>query len=135
MNKFYKLSIFLIVLLIPFSCYKKNEFGIKKNITWYTYTYSEFNGTLYTSFDNEILIFVICGTISGINCSLKINHVCSEEQFKNIKSKLESLGCKYIGTAVRPNIDGYPDLSQYISFVVSSDELNQIWSSLGLETE
>lgn len=130
-KSFAKVLIILFTVSIFFSCTKTLSKG--KNI-WYKYTYADYNGYLYVSEKNGMLKGIICADVSGIQGSIKIEHECTSEQFENLKIKLSEMGLEFIETVSRPNLKGYPDLSMYLTFVISYDELNDLWKTLGLES-
>lgn len=101
--------------------------------SWSVFTYEEYDGRLYASQFNNKVYIVLCGNFAGIEASLKLNHECSPEQFEIFKEKLVEAGCESKGEAEKPDIEGYPDLSQYLTFVFSSDELHELWAQFGLE--
>ncbi|MDE5899696.1 MAG: hypothetical protein K2H09_10625 [Treponemataceae bacterium] len=100
---------------------------------WHTFSYEEYNGILYTAWEAGTAKGVLCGTIAGISGSVRLNHACTAEQFEVLKERLVENGADYLGTADEPDLDGYPDLSAYLPFVMSSDERDALWRSLGLE--
>ncbi len=101
--------------------------------SWSVFTYEEYQGRLYASQFKDKVYIVLCGNFAGIEASLKLNHVCTPEQFEVFKEKLIEAGCESKGEAEKPDVEGYPDLSQYLSFVFSSDELHDLWKQFGLE--
>lgn len=101
--------------------------------SWSVFTYEEYQGRLYASLFKDRVYIVLCGNFAGIEASLKLNHLCTQEQFEIFKEKLIEAGCESKGEAEKPDVKGYPDLSNYVSFVFSSDELHDLWSQFGLE--
>ena len=127
---------FLIILSALFfaaiisSCHavKKEEPAV-----WQKYTYKDYNGYLYTSFKNQKMNGLLCADVAGIKGSLKISHDCTEAQYTTLKEKLSKNGADWLCETTSPDTADYPDLSMYLTFVISSDELHEIWKSLGLE--
>ena len=101
--------------------------------SWSVFTYEEYQGRLYASHFKDRVYIVLCGNFAGIEASLKLNHACTQEQFEIFKEKLVEAGCESKGEAEKPDVEGYPDLSQYLTFVFSSDELHDLWTQFGLE--
>ena len=101
--------------------------------SWSVFTYEEYQGRLYASHFKDKVYIVLCGNFAGIEASLKLNHACTQEQFEIFKEKLVEAGCESRGEAEKPDVEGYPDLSQYLTFVFSSDELHDLWTQFGLE--
>lgn len=46
---------------------------------------------------------------------------------------VQNLEATYVNSSEQPDLTDYPDLSMYLSFVMSSDELHEIWACLELE--
>ena len=95
--------------------------------------YKDYNGYLYTSFKNQKMNGLLCADVAGIKGSLKISHDCTEAQYTALKEKLSENGADWLCETTSPDTADYPDLSMYLTFVISSDELHEIWKSLGLE--
>ena len=112
-----------------FSCHRAEPFPQ----SWSKFTYEEYDGLLYAALQGEKVKIVLCGNFAGIEASVKIDHKCSEEQFELFKEKLVEMGCLYLGEFEKPEIKDYPDLSMYLTFVFSSDELHELWAQFGLE--
>lgn len=119
------LFLFLFSLVI-FSC--------KREATqWQVYDYPEMNGTAYISFNKNKVKGIICADVQGIQGRMNISHEATIEQFENLKEKFEEYGATYKGLTETPDIKDYPDLSAYLTFVLSDDELHELWRNLGLE--
>ena len=100
---------------------------------WDKFSFTEYQGFVYSSQMNEKVYLVLCGNFAGIEASLKINHDCTAEQYEIFKEKIVEAGSEKIGQVSAPETEGYPDLSVYITFVFSSDELHDLWAQFGLE--
>jgi hypothetical protein len=126
-----KISVVLICFLsfLVLSCHRAEP----ELDSWSVFTYEEYQGRLYASHFKDRVYIVLCGNFAGIEASLKLNHACTQEQFEIFKEKLVEAGCESRGEAEKPDVEGYPDLSQYLTFVFSSDELHDLWAQFGLE--
>lgn len=126
-----KISVVLICFLsfLVLSCHRAEP----ELDSWSVFTYEEYQGRLYASHFKDRVYIVLCGNFAGIEASLKLNHTCTQEQFEIFKEKLVEAGCESRGEAEKPDVEGYPDLSQYLTFVFSSDELHDLWTQFGLE--
>ncbi len=126
-----KISVVLICFLsfLVLSCHRAEP----EHDSWSVFTYEEYQGRLYASHFKDRVYIVLCGNFAGIEASLKLNHACTQEQFEIFKEKLVEAGCESRGEAEKPDVEGYPDLSQYLTFVFSSDELHDLWTQFGLE--
>ena len=126
-----KISVVLICFLsfLVLSCHRAEP----ELDSWSVFTYEEYQGRLYASHFKDRVYIVLCGKFAGIEASLKLNHACTQEQFEIFKEKLVEAGCESRGEAEKPDVEGYPDLSQYLTFVFSSDELHDLWTQFGLE--
>ena len=126
-----KISVVLICFLsfLVLSCHRAEP----ELDSWSVFTYEEYQGRLYASHFKDRVYIVLCGNFAGIEASLKLNHACTQVQFEIFKEKLVEAGCESRGEAEKPDVEGYPDLSQYLTFVFSSDELHDLWTQFGLE--
>ena len=126
-----KISVVLICFLsfLVLSCHRAEP----ELDSWSVFTYEEYQGRLYASHFKDRVYIVLCGNFAGIEASLKLNHACTQERFEIFKEKLVEAGCESRGEAEKPDVEGYPDLSQYLTFVFSSDELHDLWTQFGLE--
>lgn len=127
LSSFYFFAL-LFTLLIITGCSKN------KNL-WKRYSYPEYKGYLYTQFEEGKVNAVICGEMSGIRGAMKLDHVCTQEQYDELHQKLIEQNGEYMGLVRKPKTWGYPDLSAYLTFVFSYDELHGIWCDFGLEEE
>lgn len=123
-----------ISLFFCISCVRSKLPEENPSFVWEKFSYKDYNGYLYVTLNSEKeLLGILCADISGIKGRLRLNHVCSEEQFKNLKNNLCDMGANYLGAEKTPDFSDYPDLSMYLTFVISHDELDEIWQKLGLE--
>ena len=126
---------FIFILFTVFLSATITSCHAEKNeaVVWQKYTYKDYNGYLYTSFKNQKMNGLLCADVAGIKGSLKISHDCTEAQYAALKERLTENGAAWICETTSPDTADYPDLSMYLTFVISSDELHEIWRSLGLE--
>ena len=82
---------------------------------------------------NDTLFIVACLSIAGIDCSIHLNHSCSSDQFLDVQNILRQNKASYTGIVSEPDTDGYPNLTDYLPLVMSSDEMHQMWQLLHLE--
>lgn len=121
------LSVLAAVILLE----RKNS---EKRITqWHEYFEQEHNSRIYLNNQKEDISIVVCTCIAGIECSIHLNHSCTEEQFSAIQNMLKQNGIEYRGIAEQPDTEGFPDLTDYLPLVMSSDEMHEMWRQLGLE--
>ncbi len=118
-----------LFLLTFFSCVR----GERQNVTWQKYRYKDYDGFLYISNSNDILTVNIVAVFAGIEAQIKMTHECTREQFENIKEKLLEYDAEYVGEVDKVDTKNYPDLSGYISLVLSYDDIHAIWQEFGLE--
>lgn len=78
---------------------------------------------------------VLCADVAGIQGRFNLSHECTVSQFLELKQNLINYGAEYLGETKNPEVKNYPDLSMYLTFVISSDELHEIWKTLGLEND
>lgn len=123
----------ICVLLFAFSAIGCASLKPKPTL-WQQFSYPEYEGYLYIArtADNTLHL-AICGNFMGIEASIRTTHACTEEQFSALKGILESQGCSYKGEVFEPDTSNYPDLSAYLTFIFSSDELHELWKGYGLE--
>lgn len=134
MKKSFSILLLLVPLLLTgiISCHKRNT--LPDNLTWDKYSYEDYDGFLYVTHFDEKVTGILCFNYIGLQGYAKLEHACTEEQFKDIRKNItENLNADFLGTSEKPDLTEYPDLSAYINFVVSSDELHEIWQELGLE--
>lgn len=130
------LFVFYIFISLFFfvSCIRPKLPEENPSFVWEKFSYKDYNGYLYVTLsDNEELFGILCADVSGIKGRLRLNHSCNEEQFKNLQKNLCDMGASYLGAEKTPDFSDYPDLSMYLTFVISHDELDEIWQKLGLE--
>ena len=116
-------------MFFVFSCHRAEPLPE----SWDKFTFPEYQGFVYSAQMNEKVYLVLCGNFAGIEASLKINHACTAGQYEIFKEKVVEAGSEKIGQVPSPETEGYPDLSVYITFVFSSDELHDLWAQFGLE--
>ncbi len=121
---------FIIMSFVCVCCKKRQPVA-----EWYEYYEAEHDVRAYVSNSEEALHVVLCLYVSEIdsNCSLRLDHACTAAQFTELRQRLEQRGVEYRSPVAEPDTEGYPDLSPYIPFVLSSDERHEIWRELGLE--
>ena len=102
-------------------------------ILWNYFTYPEFNAHIYLKLENEKVDAVACGSANKIVGRIHYKHDCTEAQFETIKKKLEAHGAKEEEPVAEPVVDGYPDMTGYLSFFVTKDQLEEVWKSLAEE--
>ena len=128
-KKFFSIVIVLLTAFFLSSCHRAD---LEPEV-WQKFTFPEYQGFVYAGLKDEKLHLVLCGNFAGIEASLKIKHDCTEEQFEIFKQKVVEAGSEFIEEVPAPETEGYPDLSMYITFVFSSDELHDLWSQFCLE--
>ena len=128
------IMLFLSISVIVLCVWRKNS-KRQRAAEWYEYYEPERNARVYVSNNAETLHVVLCLNVAEIDtdCSLRFDHACTEDQFGTIRELLERRGLEYRAVVAAPDTEGYPDLSQYIPLVLSSDERHAIWRELGLE--
>lgn len=119
--------------MIFISCKRTENFDSLK--AWQKFTYSDYNGFLYIQHNENRMDAVLCADIAGIQGRFNLSHECTDSQFLKLKQNLIDYGAEYLGETKNPEIKNYPDLSMYLTFVISSDELHEIWKKLGLEND
>lgn len=119
--------------MIFISCKRTENFDSLK--TWQKFTYSDYNGFLYIQHKENRMDAVLCADVAGIQGRFNLSHECTDSQFLKLKQNLIDYGAEYLGETKNPEIKNYPDLSMYLTFVISSDELHEIWKTLGLEND
>ena len=128
-KKLIHVSFLFLVMFFVFSCHRAEPLPE----SWDKFTFPEYQGFVYSAQMNEKVYLVLCGNFAGIEASLKINHACTVGQYEIFKEKVVEAGSEKIGQVPAPETEGYPDLSVYITFVFSSDELHDLWAQFGLE--
>ena len=61
---------------------------------------------------------------------VRLTHDCTEEQFETIKKRLVENGVTEEEPVAEPLIDGYPDMTAYLSLFMSKDKQEEIWKEL-----
>ena len=104
---------------------------------WHSYYEPKNKAFLYLNISGGKLTAVVCTHVVEIDtdCSFKLIHECTDEQCERLQALLSDYGIEPRGTAEKPDTAGYADMSDYIPFVMSSDELHDLWCRLGLESE
>ena len=97
------------------------------------FDYPEMNGRAYLIYKHKKVKGIICADIQGIQGRVCLSHPCNQEEYLALKEKFEKLGARYLGKTKSPDIKEYPDLSAYLTFIMSDDEMHQLWRELGLE--
>lgn len=100
---------------------------------WKAFTSPEYNGTLYIGHRDDTLHLVICGSVAGIEGSIRLSHPCTAEQFENLTPILIEQGGVFQGEYPVPDTKEYTDLSDYLILMFSDDELHDLWRQYGLE--
>ena len=99
-------------------------------ILWSYFTYPEYNAHIYLKLENEKAEAICCGSSNMIVGRIHLTHACNEAQFETIKKKLIDHGAKEEEPVKEPLIDGYTDMTAYLSFFMSKDKQEEIWKSL-----
>lgn len=99
-------------------------------ILWSYFTYPDYNAHIYLKLDNEKAEAICCGSANMIVGRIHLSHSCNEAQFETIKKKLAENGAKEEEPVAEPVVDGYPDMTGYLSFFMSKDKQEEIWKSL-----
>lgn len=124
---------FLSVLIISlFSCSKRPEW---EGCEFHIFSVKEYDVKLYAGFKKNMFYAVVAGDMEGIECSVVLKHACTASQFDEAISRLKDLTDNYYGTTNEIDLEKYPDLSAYVSLVLSYDDRREIWTSLGLEED
>lgn len=114
------------------SCHREEK--IPEGTIWHKFTYEEYGGYLYVAHYNDKVHGILCFNYIGLQGHARLEHECTEEQYKKIPQNIiDNLVAEDLGTSDKPDLTDYPDLSMYLSFVMSSDELHDIWVKLELE--
>ena len=99
-------------------------------ILWSYFTYPDYNAHIYIKLENEKAEAICCGSANMIVGRIRLTHDCTETQFETIKKKLIDHGAKEEEPVAEPIVDGYPDMTSYLSFFMSKDKQEEIWKSL-----
>ena len=129
-----KLCVLLLAaaLQCAFGCKKetKPEAEPEPVILWRHFTYPDYNAHLYLKLENEKAEAICCGSANMIVGRVRLTHDCTEEQFETIKKRLVENGVTEEEPVAEPLIDGYPDMTAYLSLFMSKDKQEEIWKSL-----
>ena len=131
MKKIY-LLLLVLALLCAFSCKKetKPEAEPEPVILWSYFTYPDYNAHIYLKLENDKAEAICCGSANMIVGRIRLTHDCTEAQFETIKNKLVENGATEEAPVAEPLIDGYPDMTSYLSFFMSKDKQEEIWKGL-----
>ena len=99
-------------------------------ILWSYFTYPDYNAHIYLKLENDKAEAICCGSANMIVGRIRLTHECTEEQFETIKKRLVENGVTEEEPVAEPVIDGYPDMTAYLSFFMSKDKQEEIWKSL-----
>ena len=99
-------------------------------ILWSYFTYPDYNAHIYIKLENDKAEAICCGSANMIVGRIRLTHSCTEAQFETIKKKLADNGAKEEEPVAEPAVDGYPDMTSYLSFFMSKDKQEEIWKSL-----
>ena len=132
MKKIY-LLLLVLALLCAFSCKKETkpaEPEPEPVILWSYFTYPDYNAHIYLKLENDKAEAICCGSANMIVGRIRLTHDCTEAQFETIKNKLVENGATEEAPVAEPLIDGYPDMTSYLSFFMSKDKQEEIWTGL-----
>lgn len=121
-----------VALLCAFGCKKetKPEAEPEPVILWSHFTYPDYNAHIYLKLENDKAEAICCGSANMIVGRVRLTHDCTEEQFETIKKRLVENGITEEEPVAEPVIDGYPDMTAYLSFFMSKDKQEEIWKEL-----
>ena len=125
------LSCLLCLSCLMSACHRANTAQISSE--WQIFDYPDMNGTAYIIFKNNKVKGIICANVAGIQGRVNLSHECTKEQYDALRERFESFGARYLGKTDKPDLTDYPDLSAYLTFIMSSDEMHELWQNLGLE--
>lgn len=132
MKKIFLLCLTVFLALSIFGC--KRQEKIPEGTVWQKFEYPEYGGYLYVAHYNETVHGILCFDYVGLQGHAVLEHECTAEQYKDIPALLvKNLEATFVSSSGSPDLTDYPDLSMYLNFVISADELHQIWANLGLE--
>lgn len=118
-----------------FSCSKPQKWP---EGTYWMFRTREFpDAVLYAGHSENTLYAVVVGEFDGIKGHVVLTHESTGEQFENALVCLEKMGGEKIGKTekIKFNRRKYPDHSIYITWVLSYDEREALWKSLGFDGE
>ena len=121
-----------VALLCAFGCKKetKPEAEPEPVILWSHFTFPDYNAHIYLKLENDKAEAICCGSANMIVGRVRLTHDCTEEQFETIKKRLVENGITEEEPVAEPVIDGYPDMTAYLSFFMSKDKQEEIWKEL-----
>ena len=122
-----------VALLCAMGCKKETKPEPESEppvILWSYFTYPDYNAHIYIKLENEKAEAICCGSANMIVGRIRLTHDCTEVQFETIKKKLIDHGAKEEEPVKEPVVDGYPDMTSYLSFFMSKDKQEEIWKSL-----
>ena len=128
MKVLFKIFTFFMLLTL-LSCSKNRV--IKGE--WDCYMLEGYDAVLYLKLKGNNVEATLAGNFAGIECSIVLTHECSKEQYEKAKVIIKENNGEYIGKRYSIDKKTYPDLSMYIPFVFSQDELHELWEMFGLE--
>lgn len=122
-------------LLCAFGCRKetKPEAEPEPVILWSHFTYPDYNAHIYLKLENDKAEAICCGSANMIVGRIRLTHDCTEEQFETIKKRLVENGITEEEPVAEPVIDGYPDMTAYLSLFMSKEKQEEIWKELVAE--
>lgn len=125
----------LVMGILFFSCSRPQKWP---EGTYWMFKTKEFPGAvLYAGHSEDTLYAVVVGEFDGIKGHVILTHKSTREQFENALVHLEEMGGEKIGKTekIKFNRRKYPDHSIYITWVLSYDEREALWKSLGFDGE
>lgn len=140
MKAFIRRNGFAFLLLCSalfFSC-RTTEISDLPHESCDVFTIKDFpDAIVYSTCVEGILHAVVVGSFDGIRGHVILSHPCTPEQYEQVFKKLELYGGKYMGKTGEIRIDKkkYPNQTIYLSWYMSHDELEAMWTSLGLPPE
>ena len=99
-------------------------------ILWSYFTYPDYNAHIYLKLENEKAEAICCGSANMIVGRIRLTHSCNETQFETIKKKLIDHGAKEQEPVAEPAIEGYTDMTAYLSFFMSKEKQEELWKEL-----
>ena len=119
------IAVLLIFTAIIFIARIKNKAAQPQEV-WHEYIEEEHNARIYIQHIDQNIAIVAC-------LSIHLNHSCTTEQFTKVQDILIQNKAIYKGTVSQPDTTDYPNLTDYLPLVMSSDEMHEMWAQLGLE--